>query len=126
MGQLATVATVFPGIVYGMDWRALDRDRPDLTQLLIDVAPARSIVTASDPESDAEVTDTLGRTWLLSIGARWGDIPGAERYAVLSMLRCGQSVLLLAADLDDEADVRAGLLQILSEDSMAMGRFGHA
>jgi hypothetical protein len=126
LGQLADVSTTFPGIVYGSTGRALAPDRPDLTQVLIDAAPVRRLIIADDEALDAEACEQPGRTWLLNIGARWEDVPAFERHAALSMLRCGYAVLLLAAESEDEASVREGLLYLLGEDRTPNGRFGHA
>jgi hypothetical protein len=81
---------------------------------------------ADEFAADADAFNRFGRCWLLNADASWDDIPAAERYAALSVLRCGQSVLLLAVEIDDEASVREGLLSLLAEDLMPVGRFGHA
>jgi hypothetical protein len=121
----APVPTVFPGIVYGPGGKALDRDRPNLSQVLIDAAPARGLVVPDEPADFGEPNEP-SRFWLLNLGARWEDIPGNERYAALSLLRCGHSVLLLAAEAEAEASIRAGLVYLLGVDQTPTGRFGHA
>ena len=92
---------------FDMDGVSLVEGLPDLTQATLDTMADKSLVAAGEVSIDANgfVQSQVGRVWLLKPGATLDRVPAAERIAACAVLRCGQSVLLLAPNAETEETV---------------------